>query len=184
MKDSGDVQVLRLVLLSAALAACHDSNAAGQKRDATVDHEASVPLVFDVHFRDIYTQVRPCRFPGEHTGLNGFTVWVNDVGRDSFASIWQTPPAVSAVADGTVVVKELYTSQDCGAATIGHWVAMRKEAGFDPDHGDWHWQEVASQGKVLSDGRVDSCIQCHSGNDSSCAGYGLAAGRDYLCTAP
>jgi len=147
------------------------------------------PLIFDRAFRSSYTEVRSCRSPGEHSGLNGFTVWVNPPGAASFAAIWQTPPAVSALADGAVVVKEIYTTPDCGPNAIDRWVAMRKESGLDPAHGDWHWQEVTADGRVTSDGAVTPdggvarCASCHTGQ-ASCSGYGESAGRDYLCTAP
>ena len=142
------------------------------------------PVIFEKDFRQSYAQVRQCRAPGEHSGLNGFTVWVNHTGGESFGAIWQTPPSVKALVDGAIVVKELYTSQDCEPSSVDHWVAMRKETGFDPAHGDWHWQEVSPAGDVISDGAVATCSTCHTGDTSSCMGYGATAGRDYLCTAP
>ena len=39
-------------------------------------------LVFPTTFRQAgFQMVRACRAPGEHSALNGFTVWVNDDGR-------------------------------------------------------------------------------------------------------
>ena len=141
------------------------------------------PLVFDTDLRASYTMVRPCRFPGEHSALNGFTVWVNQKGAASFAAIWQTPPGVSELAPGSVVVKELYSGQGCDPKTAERWVAMEKRSGFDPAHGDWFWQEVSSDRKVTVNGADEHCFDCHTGSQS-CDGYGLAAGRDYLCTVP
>lgn len=140
-------------------------------------------LIFDQNFRQSYSEVRQCRSPGEHSGLAGFTVWVNQEGAASFSAIWQTPPAVSALVDGAVVVKEIYSTQDCAPNAVDRWVAMRKKSGFDPAHGDWQWQEVTAQGVVTPDSALARCPQCHTG-EASCDGYGFKAGRDYLCTAP
>lgn len=141
-------------------------------------------LLFDTDVRAHYTPVRSCRNPGEHSGLNAYTVWVNEIGRSSFAAIWETPPAVTELADGTIVVKEVYTGLDCDPAAVERWVAMEKKPGFDPAHGNWRWQEVSADRTIRADGIDTECIQCHSGDEPSCAGYGHAAGRDYLCTAP
>ena len=40
---------------------------------------------------------------------------------------------------------------------------MRKmAAGYDPEHGDWEYAVLDGTNKrVLSRGRIDSCIECH-----------------------
>jgi hypothetical protein len=141
-------------------------------------------LIFETDVRAHYRLVRSCRSPGEHSGLNAYTVWVNEIGRSSFAAIWETPPAVTELAAGAVVVKEVYADLECDPASVDHWVAMKKEPGFDPTHGNWHWQEVSADRTLRTDGAEAACIQCHTGDEASCAGYGNTAGRDYLCTAP
>jgi hypothetical protein len=163
-----------------ALAACKDDGAPAP----AVPPESGPPLIFETDVRAKYTLARACRSPGEHSGLNPYTVWVNEVGRSSFSAIWETPPAVTALAAGAVVVKEVYSGSECDPSAVERWVAMEKRPGFDPEHGDWYWQEVLADGKVRSDGADMGCIDCHTGNEPSCAGYGLQAGRDYLCTAP
>ncbi len=130
--------------------------------------------------------VRRCRAPGEHSGLDGFTVWVDDPSAASYDQILSgsRPDAAAAqMPDGAVVVKELYTDRDC--TTVDRWVAMKKIAGFDPTHGDWFWQDVAPTRAVLSEGQQPRCSDCHEGRaDGTCIGYGAVNGMDYLCTAP
>src|SRR5688572_6617766 len=82
------------------------------------------PLIFETDVRKDYTLVRACRSPGEHSGLNAYTVWVNAQGAASFSAIWQTPPAVTEIAGGAVIVKELYSGPDCEPAAVERWVAM------------------------------------------------------------
>jgi hypothetical protein len=56
-------------------------------------------------------------------------------------------------------------------------VAAGEPAGYDPTHGDWHWQRVrASDRSVLEDGRVARCITCHETADCTA--------RDWQCTQP
>jgi hypothetical protein len=162
-----------------ALAGCNGSS------EGPPSHDETGPLlIFDTDIAAHYTLVRSCRHPGEHSALNGFTVWVDKADETSFSAIWQTPPGVSALPPGAVVVKEIYTTETCDPGTVERWVAMKKEPGFDPTHSDWHWQEVSADHRVTTDGADDHCISCHTGNDPSCDGFGFATGRDYLCTAP
>jgi hypothetical protein len=149
-----------------------------------VSTPAGPSLIFETDVRANYTPVRSCRRPGEHSGLNAYTVWVNETARSSFSAIWETPPAATELAAGAIVVKEVYSSPDCDPATVERWVAMEKRPGFDPAHSDWYWQEVLADRSVSADGADMQCLQCHTGDDASCAGYGNTAGRDYLCTAP
>lgn len=129
--------------------------------------------------------VRECRAPGEHSGLDGFTVRISPGARDSLERLFEDPPGVAALPPGALVVKELFASPDCAPGTLSRYTAMRKEPGFAPGSGDWHWQELSPAGQVLIDGAVAACIGCHRGGPSgSCAGFGEAAGRDWFCTAP
>lgn len=142
-------------------------------------------LVFETNVRKAYSQVRACRSPGEHSGLNAFSVWVSLDAATAFAALWESPPGIQRLPEGTIVVKEVYTGTDCDPDQVERWVAMRKEEGFDPSHADWHWQEVKSDGHVASDGATQTCINCHrGGDDATCIGYGDQNGRDYTCTAP
>ena len=132
-----------------------------------------------------YVQVRRCRYPGEHSALAAFTVWVNPDGRASFDALWAEPPTATEMEAGAIVVKEIYSSTSCAADQVDYWVAMKKEPGFDREHGDWRWQEVQHDGTITVDGRSPACGDCHEGRaDTSCTGYGALNGKDYLCTAP
>jgi hypothetical protein len=139
--------------------------------------------VFDENVRAAYTEVRSCRTTGEHAGLGAYSVWASPEAAGAFPEIWQTPPAITRMPAGSVVVKEIYKDVNCVPDQVLRWVAMRKEPGFDPDAADWHWQEVDAPSNVLMDGSPPDCIGCHQGT-ASCTGYGDAAGRDYLCTVP
>jgi hypothetical protein len=142
--------------------------------------------VFPSTFRQRgFQMVRACRAPGEHSALNGFTVWVNDDAAATYDAILSGggDAATHVMPDGAVVVKELYSDRTCTA--VDRWVAMKKIAGFDPAHGDWFWQDVSAAAKVGAEGILPSCSDCHEGRpDNTCIGFGNVNGMDYLCTAP
>ena len=142
--------------------------------------------IFPAAFRQSgFRMVRACRAPGEHSGLNGFTVWVDDAAAAVYDQILSGGGAgvAAAMPDGAVVVKELYGDRDC--TVVDRWVAMKKVAGFDPTHGDWYWQDVAASRAIVRQGQLPACSDCHEGRpDATCIGYGAMNGMDYLCTAP
>ena len=58
---------------------------------------------------------------------------------------------------GTVSIK----TQDNGAQAI---VVMVKEApGFDPDNGDWSYEQREADGTLTNEGALAGCIACHAG---------------------
>jgi len=147
--------------------------------------------VFPATFKQAgFQMVRACRAPGEHSALNGFTVWVNESSAAAYDQILQAAgidaggdAAARQMPDGSIVIKELYRDQTC--STVDRWVAMKKIAGYDPASGDWFWQDVTAQSTITVEGRVPACSGCHEGRpDNTCIGYGAVNGMDYLCTAP
>jgi len=176
---SSRTSVQRILCLAAAWGALSCSS----KASSPVDGGA---LIFPATFRQAgFQMVRACRAPGEHSALNGFTVWVNDAAAAAYDEILSGggDAGVRTMPDGAVVVKELYQDRACTA--VDRWVAMKKIAGFDPAHGDWFWQDVSAAAKVNAEGILPSCSDCHEGRpDNTCIGFGNTNGMDYLCTAP
>lgn len=163
-----------LLLLATVAGACSSGSAA---------HEEPF---FPATFRQAgFRRVRACRAPGEHSGLNGFTVWADDASADVYDSILAASGDVHQMPAGAIVVKELYDDRTCSEDQVDRWVAMKKVPGYDPANGDWMWQDVTGRRTLTSEGRVASCSACHAGGDDmTCAGYGELHGMDYLCTAP
>jgi hypothetical protein len=153
--------------------ACSSSSGTGQE---------STPSLLPANFQSIgFAQTRACRSPGEHSALGGFTVWVNNDALEAFQSLWAGE--VGSMPSGALVLKEIYADANCDHEKALFWVVMHKERGFDPAHGDWHWQQIDKTGVVSSDGRSSACIGCHQGT-GSCMGFGADASKDYLCTEP
>jgi hypothetical protein len=156
---------------------CSAAPASPGGRDAGV-------AIFPVSFRQSgFHMVRACRAPGEHSALNGFTVWVDDAAAATYDQILSGGGAAQPMPDGAIVVKELYGDREC--TVVDRWVAMKKAAGFDPGRGDWYWQDLAADRAVVREGQLPACSDCHEGrDDGTCIGYGAVNGMDYLCTAP
>lgn len=121
-----------------------------------------------------YVEVRRCRSTVEHQPnpsgdvVRNIRVWVSPGAAQAYINNAATLPA------GAVVIKEEYGAS-CNRADLLAWTVMRKEAGYDPPRGDWHWQRVrASTNAVLEDGRVQRCISCH--DTAACRA------RDWQCT--
>ena len=153
---------------------------------AALGCSAKSSVIFPQTFRQTgFRLVRPCRAPGEHSALNGFTVWVNDAAAVAYDDILSGTAGVHEMPANSIVIKEVSTDVTCSSSAVDRWVAMKKIPGYDPPNGDWMWQEVSGQGSITVEGRVAACTGCHAGADNTtCAGYGAARGMDYLCTAP
>ena len=127
-----------------------------------------VEPVFPANYRDTYTEVRDCRFSIEHGGVS-IRVLTNSIATQPYLANANPLPV------GSVVLKEEFNAPDCSNdADLIQWRVMRKEApGFDPQDGDWHWQMVDDDRKVVFDDK-STCTTCH--NRPEC----LA--RDRMCT--
>jgi hypothetical protein len=135
-----------------------------------VNDHAAVEPVFPENYRATFTEVRDCRLGIEHDGYS-VRVLANEIARDGYLNNLRPLPV------GSIVIKEEYDAADCADdAVLVQWRAMRKESpGFDPGDGDWHWQRVLSDRRVVEDAKA-SCIGCH--RDPDCTA------RDYMCMEP
>jgi sugar lactone lactonase YvrE len=114
-----------------------------------------------------YVEVRDCRFSLEHGGIT-IRVLASPGAAEAYQDEAETLPV------GSIIVKEEYSDSDCSPSSLLRWRVMRKEApGFDPEHGDWHWQFVTPRREVVYDDKA-TCISCHLAPDCT--------RRDYMCT--
>lgn len=78
-------------------------------------------------------------------------IWANDVAMGDLA----------ALPVGSIVVKEGY-SDEAGDGLKAITVMERREAGYDPDNGDWFWGRYGADGSPTHAGRVGFCSDCHA----------------------
>ena len=63
---------------------------------------------------------------------------------------------------GAVVVQEHFEKSGAVPNSKGPVMVMEKRVkGFAPEHGDWRYTVVGSNGNLVKDGIVESCIGCH-----------------------
>lgn len=105
--------------------------------------------------------------PHAHTAVS---IFMNDAAANTFGKSSATYPV------GSIIVKE---KKGLGYHSIHSWQPTRvndgvggmikRSPGYDPAHGDWEYFYFEDVDKVES-GKIDACIQCHSG----------VAGKDYV----
>lgn len=83
-------------------------------------------------------------------------IWYSFNVRDLIAQDSFTVPV------GTVSIKE--TDHDHDGSVDALVVMVKKDAGYDPDNGDWHYELRTPQGVLLQmppPGKIAACIGCH-----------------------
>jgi hypothetical protein len=89
------------------------------------------------------------------------TVYVNDIALKSIK-------AGKGMGNNSIVLKENYTpAKKLAAVTV-----MYKVKGYNPDGGDWFWAKYDPDFKIQAEGKVGTCLGCHTG----------AKDNDYLYT--
>lgn len=73
--------------------------------------------------------------------------------------------------DGAIIVKENYGEDK---KTLMAITPMYKVKGYNPEAGDWFWAKYEPSGKVLKEGKVKGCIDCHRAQEE----------KDWLFTEP
>ncbi|WP_066857038.1 cytochrome P460 family protein [Halodesulfovibrio spirochaetisodalis] len=59
---------------------------------------------------------------------------------------------------GSIVIMENYENDGKTLLTIN---LMQKRPGYAPSAGDWFWATYEPSGKVLEEGKIKSCVECH-----------------------
>ncbi len=67
-------------------------------------------------------------------------------------------PTEAGYPYGSLIVKENYLPDK----TLAKLTIMYKVKGYDPQSGDWFWAVYSTDGTVEGEGRMQSCIGCHS----------------------
>ena len=126
-------------------------------QDSTPQHSSFLPLDYQKKFQT----VRTCRLGVHHN--NQYLQVLSNI-EDPYT----TPPPA-----GTVVVAEEHVDSNC-SSLIDFKVMAKENAGYDTAAGDWHWQELDANQRILHDGHLTTCSSCHA-KQPPCNG-------DYLCS--
>lgn len=131
-------------------------------QDSTPAHSNFLPLDYQTTFQ----KVRSCRLVAGHENHYELV----------FANALASDPYITAnypVPSGSVVVAEEHGDPSCNSL-VGFNLMAKEKAGYDSTHGDWHWQQLDANQRVLKDGKLSACTTCHA----------PAPCNDYLCSPP
>jgi hypothetical protein len=67
-------------------------------------------------------------------------------------------PTETGYPYGSLIIKENYMPD----TTLAKLTIMYKVKGYDPQSGDWFWAVYRPDGTVEGEGKIQSCIGCHS----------------------
>jgi hypothetical protein len=117
-------------------------------QDSTPQHSTFLPLDYQSSFQS----VRTCRSVPSHD-LAFQRVLANSVGADPYLGGRPLPA-------GSVVVAEQHDDSSCSSLT-GFYLMAKEGSGYDTTAGDWHWQRIDANQRVLEDGKLQKCSSCH-----------------------
>ena len=95
--------------------------------------------------------------PGSPHGPNKYiTVYVNDVGKHEMME--EKTPHFPL---GSIIVKEKLPTATSDKPEL-LTVMIKREAGYNPESGDWEYMVLDGSGKSVQDrGKLDNCQSCH-----------------------
>ncbi len=82
---------------------------------------------------------------------NYVTIYVNDIAKQSIKS-------KAGLPNNSIILKENYNS----AKKLGAITVMYKVKGYNPAGGDWFWAKYGPDFKILAEGTVKGCLDCHT----------------------
>ena len=115
-------------------------------------------------YQTSFQVARTCRLNVGH-GSRYMVVYTNAVADAAYLA--GTPP----LPQGSTIVTVESDKADCTGLT-GFTLMFKDVSGYNPAAADWHWQRLDDQRDVLEDGRLQTCISCHttcSLNDYTCS---------------
>ena len=94
-----------------------------------------------------------------HEGTTGFRdVYVNPVGEARVSG-----DASGEFPVGTILVKNSFEDAGGSPGDLANVTVMvKREAGFDPENGDWEYMVLTSTMRVRSQGVINNCVAFHS----------------------
>jgi len=116
-----------------------------------------VPAVFDANVAALCAAANFGVVKNDPHRDKFLTVFVNEIGRKSMMED-KSPH----FPQGSIIVKEKLPAKDSTSPEL-LTVMMKREAGFNPENGDWEYLVFDGAGKqVQTRGRLDNCQACHT----------------------
>ena len=146
------VRVSVVISVVISLAGCGGGGGSGAADAADVDVVIGTP-VFSAEAETTWQETRDCRNSHEHE-LRHVRVFADAQAVGPFLN-WDAPFPV-----GATIIKVEYDDEYC-QVRVGYTAMQKGEVGSNPEGGDWFWQKLDADRKVLEQGAPHACVHCH-----------------------
>jgi hypothetical protein len=152
-------RILGLLALTACLLAT------GCFQDSTAQHSAFLPLSYPSTFQVVRTCRLSVALSNQYLRVLADTFFA----ADPYTSGTYPLPA------GSVVVAEEHGSDSSCNSLMGYNLMAKEKPGYNSAVGDWHWQELDANQRIIQDGKLTTCSSCHAQPPCN---------SDFLCSPP
>jgi len=127
----------------------------GSARDVTDAGSRDAAAALPADYRATFAKVNKARFvsQGHASGRWDVDVYANELAQKALVARSRDVPV------GATVVEEHFEKSGGAAGPI--MVMEKRPKGFAPEHGDWRYAVVGSQGQLVRDGAAPTCAACH-----------------------
>jgi len=109
------------------------------------------------------TDTNPYENWGNWPGFEG--IYEGQSPHGAYLKLYVNPEAKTAIESGyrkmpdnAILVKENYNEEK----KLLSVTTMYKVKNYNPEAGDWFWAKYGTDGKIMEEGKVNSCIGCHN----------------------
>lgn len=128
--------------------------------------------MFPEDFADVYHEVRDCRSSHEHE-LHHIRVLASPDAEAPYAALSpDTPYPV-----GATLLKLEYDDDAC-ETLVGYTAYRKLEPSENPEGGDWWWQKLDAEQRVIEEGAPWRCLNCHAVHCAPPYGYDLTCAEE------
>jgi hypothetical protein len=124
-------------------------------QDSTPQHSSFLPLDYQTNPSTPFPIVRSCRLNVKHDNQYQL-VRANSIAADPITNGSYPLPV------GSVVVAEEHGNDPSCNNLVGFKLKAKENSGYDSAAGDWHWQELDANQRILQDGKLTTCSSCHA----------------------
>ncbi|MEO8798626.1 MAG: cytochrome P460 family protein [Polyangiaceae bacterium] len=96
---------------------------------------------------------------GHAAGRFDVELYANDAGRSAYGSASGEFPVGARFVTAHFERANGVAPSDEAPGPLFMMEKMAK--GYDPAHGDWRYVALSSQGELVQDGKIESCVGCH-----------------------
>jgi hypothetical protein len=158
-----------IALLMTIWAGCDAEQSSDSDTQASFD-ESDVTDALTMFEQEGFVRMSKAPSSSQHALADAVVIWVHEDSATTYRGIDPDDPNATATFDeGTIIVKQNIAAN--GEPDGSGTVMAKFPRGFNPEAGDWWWGRFDEKRKLVEDGVVQYCIDCHVGNDLARTDY-------------